>query len=154
MNNITITHELCAEDRARLDRLSTALEALQQPNVPEVHPDQLQMRLDGVMAKASEPTEAPKNAPESTEVSTLPTTQPEEEMPVAEEDAQAEEAPKPTITQAQLQQRITQLAAANGGAKKAQIRDIVKAYAKMVSEIPEDKYEEVWEKLNALESEA
>ena len=160
MNNISITHELCAEDRARLDRLTVALEALQPSTlttssvVPEVDLDQVQMKLAEAMAKASDPAEPPKNTTEEAETSTPSTTQAEEEKPVVEEITPAEETAEPTVTLEEIQQKVVQLAAANGGAKKAKVREIINAYAKKVSDLPEDKWTEVWDKLVALESEA
>lgn len=164
MNNITITHELCTEDRARLDRLGDLLERrikqaehiMRHSEGYEPEPvdlDAVQQKLAETMARANAPTEAPKNAQEEAEASTLTTTPPNEEKPTAEEIAPTEET-KPTVTQAQLQQKITQLAAANNGAKKAQVRGIVKKYAEKVSDLPEDKYSEIWAELIALEKEA
>jgi hypothetical protein len=157
----TITIELCAEDRARLDRLTTALERLQPTTFitsdVEADPDQLtiddvQQRLADTMAKVETPTEAPKNATEEAKAEALPIIPPEEEKPTAEETAPTEPA-KPTVTLEQIQQKVVQLAAGNGGAKKAKVREIVNAYAKKVSDLPEDKWTEIWDKLTALESE-
>lgn len=154
MNNIII--ELCAEDRARLDRLAEAMErrncgscvqsALEYKAAVQ---DDVQKKLAEAMAKASEPTETPKNTTEEAEAPTLPNTPPEEEKPTAKEDAPAE----PTVTLEQIQQKVVQLAAGNGGTKKAKVREIINAYAKKVSDLPEDKWSEVWDKLTALESE-
>lgn len=57
----------------------------------------------------------------------------------------------PDITSAQLQQHVVQLVSAADPARKKQIREIVKAYAPKVSDIPADKLAEVWAKLDALE---
>ena len=76
-------------------------------------------------------------------------TQPEEEKPTtATEDAPA--APEqPTVSRADIQQKVVNLSAAG---KKAEVRDIVLAYNNTkVSDIPEDKLAEVWDKLTALE---
>ena len=157
MNNITLTHELCAEDRARIDRLAAALEALQ-PQVitftpptscgePEPELDPIQQKLAETLAKVSTPTEEPTEATETAKVETAETVSPIEEAPTQEEDA------TPPITLEQIQQKVLQLAAANNGALKAQVRGIVNTYAKKVSDIPEDKWAEVWSKLTALETE-
>lgn len=161
MNNIII--ELCAEDRARLDRLAealerrncdpcvaTALEIIDKAKRPESDP--VQQKLAETLAKAETPAEPTKNATEEAEAPTLPTTPSEEEEPTAKEDAQAEPA-EPTVTLEQIQQKVVQLAAGNGGTKKAKVREIINAYAKKVSDLPEDKWSEVWGKLTALESE-
>lgn len=154
MNNITI--EFCAEDRARIDRLIEALEALQpqnfriEPPKPEqITIDEVQQALAEVVAKASTPTDVPKNAQEEAEAITPPVTQAEEATPTEAED----DVPWPTVTLEQIQQKVVQLAAGNNGAKKAKVREIVNAYAKKVSDLPEDKWAEVWNKLTALEAE-
>lgn len=100
MNTITI--ELCAEDRARLDRIIAGLEA-KQASAPEV---------------ASLEAEAAPSVPVS-------------------------------VTQSDIQQKVVALSAAG---KKAQAREIVKAYAERVTLLPEDKYAEVMDKLSALDN--
>lgn len=157
MNNINITHELCAEDRARIDRLTAALEALNTPIVniatAPIEQDDIQQKLAETLANTSDPAEAPKNATETTEASTPPVAQPQEEKPTEESDAQQEEPQKPTVTLAQIQQKVVELCAAQGGAKKAEVRAAVNAYAKKVSDLPEDKWIEVWNKLEAIGAE-
>lgn len=157
MNNIII--ELCAEDRARLDRLAEALEALQPPTtrIERPNPDQLtiddvQQKLAETLAKAETPAEPPKNATEEAKAETLPTDHPTAEETPWEEPAPAEDA-KPAATLEQIQQKVVQLAAGNNGAKKARVREIINAYAKKVSDLPVDKWDEVWYKLTALEKE-
>ena len=63
-------------------------------------------------------------------------------------------AAKPAITLEQIQQKVLQLATANGGTKKAKAREIVNAYARKVSDLPQDKWGEVWDKLTKLEGQA
>ena len=157
----TITIELCAEDRARLDRLTEVLDrrACDQCldatiNAFRELAGAIQQKPAETSANASDHAEPPKNAPEEAETSTPSTTQPEEEKPTVEETTPAEETVEPTVTLDEIQQKVVQLAAANGGAKKAKVREIVNAYAKKVSDLPEDKWAEVWNKLVALESEA
>lgn len=169
MNNIIITHELCAEDRARLDRLTAALEALQPPTMHvelptfkrvdnESDPDQLtlddiQQKLAETLAKTNDHAEPSKNAPGATEDETPSTTHVEEEKPTHEEDDLPEQTVEPTVTLEQIQQKVVQLAAGNNGAKKAKVREIVNAYAKKVSDLPEDKWSEIWSRLTDLEKE-
>ena len=74
-------------------------------------------------------------------------------FPEPEAAAPAEE-PKPAITLEQIQQKVLQLATANGGTKKAKAREIVNAYARKVSDLPQDKWAEVWDKLTELEGQA
>jgi predicted transcriptional regulator len=161
MSNI-ITIELCAEDRARLDRLaealerkacekcvSAALEVIGNEKQP-TETDPVQQAFADVLAKANTPTEKPTEATGASTAEAAPIDHPAEEDLPDEADAPAEEA-KPTVTQDQLQQKVMQLAAANNGALKAKVREIVNAYAKKVSDVPEDKRAEVWDKLTALE---
>lgn len=159
----TITIELCAEDRARLDRLaealerrncdscvSTVLETVGRAKATE--PDPIDKKLAETLAKAESPTEAPKNATGEAKAETAPIDHPAEEgLPWPTEPA--EEKAKPSVTLDQIQQKVVQLAAGNNGAKKAKVREIINAYAKKVSELPEDKWSEVWGKLTALEKE-
>lgn len=98
MNIITI--ELCAEDRARLDRIISGLEAVTGA-APASNPDQVTM-----------------------------------EEVIAE------------VTLSDIQQKVVTLSAAG---KKAQAREIVKAYAERVTLLPKDKYAEVMGKLSALD---
>lgn len=154
MNNIII--ELSAEDRARLahisvnlDRLIDALERIATQEAPTANtPDPIKEKLAEVLAA----TEAPKNATRETEALTPSTTPQVEEKPTVEETAPAEEA-KPTVTTEQIRQKVILLSAA-GGQKKAKAREIVSAYAPKISDLPEDKLTEVWDKLTALEKEA
>jgi hypothetical protein len=152
----TITIELCAEDRARLDKLTAALEAraATTPTADEPHPDPIQQKLAETIAKAETPAEPTKPAAEDAETSAPPVTPAEEEKPTAKEDAPAEE-PEPTVTLEQIQQKVMQLAAGNGGAKKAKVREIINLYGSKVSDLKEqpEKWTEVWKKLTALESE-
>lgn len=151
MNEIKITHELCAEDRARIDRLTAALELVskkgkkvtteEKATAPEVTPE-----------KAEEPTKAteataPAVTPEKVETPAEATSEPEKA-----EDPKKET--KPSVTIAQIQQKVVQLVTSNGGVKKAAVREVISAYAPKVSDLPEDKWDEVWAKLTALEKEA
>lgn len=142
-NNITI--ELCAEDRARLDRLTAALEK-RVTQEAEVVMDPVREALAEALEKAA-PSVKPQNEPQATEEPAKAETLPKEETPAtAGED-------KPSITLAQIQQKVIQLSTANKGAKKAAVREIVNAYATKVSDLPEDKWLDVWDKLTALEQE-
>ena len=132
MNCIKI--EFCAEDRARMDRLAAAVEALTM---------MCEAMIDRPMnaAAASEPVKAvPASDP-------LPAPQPEAEpVPAAEPE-------KPSVTLAQIQHKAAHIAASSD-LKKGKLRAIISAYADRVSAIPESAFDEVWSKLEALESEA
>jgi predicted transcriptional regulator len=155
----TITIELCAEDRARLDRLADALErkacdkcvasALEYSKAvheTKAEPDPVQEALAETLSKVSDPVEAPKNATEATETSTQPTAPLEEEKPTDEEPV----APTPTrvVDRAELRAKVIELSAKGF---KEQTRDIVRSYAQTVTAVPEDKITECYEKLEALE---
>ena len=175
MSNI-ITIELCAEDRARLDRLAealerkacdkcvqTAIEAMkcnaQPTNEPEAV-DPVQKALAETMSAVSDPVEAPRNTTEATETSTQPTTPLEEEKPTAEEPVASLEEEKPmaeepviptptrVVDRSELRAKVIELSAKGF---KEQTRDIVRSYAQTVTAVPEDKITECYEKLEALE---
>ena len=118
-NKITI--ELCAEDRARLDRLTAALER-----------------------KACEPCATETIEPTVKEV-TEPTVK-EEETPTKEEIK--EPTPTKTVDRGKLRAKVIELSAKG---LKEQTRDIVQAYAPTVAAVPDDKISECYEKLEALE---
>lgn len=163
----TITIELCAEDRARLDRQTTAIEALTELLTPKNAAFNIdheffknlwqreaqsaeQLRIPDELLQPK-PAEEAKNEPqESVEQEAPATTHTEEEKPAEVKETAPEEV-KPTITLAQIQQKVVQLCAANNGAKKDKVREIVNAYAKKVSDLPADKWDEIWSKLAELE---
>ena len=105
MNTITI--ELCAEDRARLDRLAEAMEKRACDScvtsaleiMKGQQPDPVQKALAETLAKAEKPAEVPKTAPEATEAETLPTTPEKKEEPTAA--TGASDAPPLTLEQIQ-----------------------------------------------------
>ena len=134
MNKITI--ELCAEDRARLDRIAELLEAQTAGTVkpassePEKAP------------AAPKKVEAPASAQPKTEKPTAATQPAQEDIPeLTDDDA-------PAVELTDLQQIIIKLA--NAG-KQAELRKVIFEYAERVTQIPEDKYSEVYAKLKKLE---
>lgn len=120
----TITIELCAEDRARLDALRQVLDKLA--------PTTVTVDMDTLRALA-QPEPAP--APEITPAEHEKPAQPAEEL-------------KATVSAEQLQSKVLALLSAG---KKAEVKDIIKPYAERVSAVPEDKRAEVMQKLAALE---
>lgn len=156
MNTITI--ELCAEDRARLDRLAEAMEKRAcdscVTSAPEImksqQPDPVQKALAETLAKAEKPAEAPKTAPEATEAEALPTAPEKKEEPEEAKDS----SDAPPVTLEQIQKKVISSAAVNKD-KKAKVRKIINAYGSKVSDLKDkpDKWAEVWEQLTALESE-
>ena len=159
-NNITI--ELCAEDRARLDRLAEVIERRiaqvagiiaerDGANTPETKTQAEAGTPETTNTETEAPAESPTEATGEAEALTPTETQPNEEKP----EAPTETKPQPTVTLEQIQQKVVQLAAGNGGAKKAQVREIISTYGTKVSDLKEqpDKWDEVWNKLTALENE-
>ena len=142
MATATITIELCSEDRARLDGILEALknhnckgcvEAATAYAAAQLSPAYAAAQLSPAVVPgepATEDHEEPKAEPT-----------PEPEQPAAKEDV-------PAVTLSDIQQKVVALSAAG---KKAQVRDIITAYASRVSAIPEDKVGEVWQKLTELE---
>lgn len=147
MNNLNITVELCAEDRARADKIIDLLESLIKQNAPiALEADPLRKALEQAVASgkatATEPAEAPQDetsAPTSTDTPAEPET-PAEPAPAAQEE--------PKVTLADIQAKVIALVQAR---RKAEVREICLAYAPQVTQIPEDKWPEVLAKLNALE---
>lgn len=126
-NHITI--ELCAEDRKRIDELIAfagmiASEMKSKPNHMELAPD-------GTITVTHE--EHPVDA-------VVPHELPE---PVAEPE-------QPKYTKADILAKVQKLAQPNSP-KRAEAKAIVQSYAAKVSDIPEDKYNEVMAKLAELE---
>lgn len=124
MNLITI--ELCAEDRARIDRLTAALEGMQTPTVTLEGLAALNpcTALPEVVAPATEPKPAPAPAEEK----------------------------KPAVTLDDVR-AIVQKLVGPGSTKKEAAKAIVKSYGTKVSDIPADKYSEALERLTALAEE-
>lgn len=145
MNNITI--ELCAEDRARLDRLTAAMEKLAAETSCEIVP--IDLTIPPEVAEAApkapqKPQEAPKAEPEHTDT---PKAETAAEAPTAQEAAKQE----PTVNMDQIRQLTIQLAAAGGDIKRKAF-DVITTYGTKVSDLESqpDKWDEVWAKLNAI----
>ena len=135
MNNITI--ELCAEDRARLDRLAEVIEAMTTPQAPQILGESAEPEKESTHPAEMEPTPFPEEIEPEAPASPIPTTEPE---PV-EEDA-------PAVTHKDIAKLVIDLA---GAGKKDKVKEIVNAYAVKVSDIPEDKLAEVHKQLTALQ---
>ena len=143
----TITIELCAEDRARIDRLTDALERITvapSATVDVKMPDlEVHNALTEVLAKVApttaktEPTEpTPPEPPVApTEEETTPTV--EETVPTA----------KP-IKASEISQKVVTLIQAG---KRAEVTEIIHAYAPNVSKLKPEHYADVYAKLVELE---
>lgn len=163
----TITIELCAEDRARQDRLYAAVTRLVDlltlhTNNAEL--DDLREKLAATL-KNADPAQAPKNAPGAAQATTPADTQPRQEAAAAAEPthpaeadlpwidppAAKQEAPAKEVTKKDLSNLIITLSAAG---KKDKVREAVQSCCPgvtKVGDIPADKYAAVYEKLTALE---
>ena len=120
----TITIELCAEDRARLDRLAEALE---------------RKACDKCVTSAIQLFKGEAEAPKApTEVKEAPT-EPAEVTP---------ETPTRTVDRAEMRAKVIELSAKG---LKEQVREIVTAYAPTVKDVPDDKLVECFDRLVALE---
>lgn len=144
MSNI-ITIEFCTEDRARIDRLAAALEAMQAGHLQPTEPDPVQQALAKTLAKATA-TESPKNAAGEAEAPTPATTPQEEETPKAEKPA--EPATENKVSQADVRALYVKLSASG---KKEEAKAIILPISATISGIPDDKVQEVYGKLIALE---
>lgn len=131
MKNV-ITIELCAEDRARLDAILGALQA--GPNCESCVKSAINF-----VGHHQNPEAAAPDAPAEPE-------QPAEPEPEAAPEPQPEAV---KVERSDIQKMVVALSQAG---KKDAVRSIVTAYNNTkVSDIPEDKLPEVFEKLTALE---
>ena len=148
MNNIKVTVELCAEDRARLDGI---LEALKQPmKVADVAP----VKAEEAPVKVEEaPVQEAVEAPQTEAVEEPKEEKAKVEKPAEIETEKPEAAPAPTVSPADVRALVQKLVAPGTGKRDA-TKEIVTRYARNVSDIPADKLTEVYEKLKALEAEA
>lgn len=139
MNNITITTELCQEDRNRLDTLIAIGLELAKKNIYDVAP--------------AAPTETHQNAAEAANT-------PADESVELEGQVSLDEV-VPAVSGklgdkgneklfSAVQQKVVKLSAA-GKEKKAAVREIVQKYATKVSDIPAADYDTVMGQLSALE---
>lgn len=138
MNTITI--ELAGEDRGRLDKLLAAVYALNASLLAN----------RGMIAIADAGTHAEKPSEPQTEQENAPdkVTTPASDAP--QNAAQTTTEASDAVTLADVQRKVVELCGPPHN-KKAQVREIVKAYAPKVTGIPSGKCAEVMAKLNALE---
>ena len=157
MNEVKITTELCAEDRARIDKLIQATESLTAVLTTVGTPFQaVKSEEDAppnrVVFEQHDRGVAFRQAPakpmyeEGTGVNDLgfiPIETDEEDEPEAPQETAA-----PQHTKAELQSKVTGLLSKG---KKTEVAAIIRVHAAKVSAIPEDKVDEVWAKLDKLE---
>lgn len=150
----TITIELCAEDRARLDKIIAALE--RDTKCEGCVKSALEFAAD-VKTAANTPAESAQEPTGAEKAETLTDTHPIPDglqWTTSDVKETPQEEPAPTVTFEQLRAKVMELTTGFGGKKKAQVREIINTYAKKVSDVPEDKYVEVMGKLLTLEREA
>ena len=149
MNNINLNviTELCAEDRARIDRLIDFLGQLVPPSYvaqKKAEDDELRKKLEQVVASATPTAAEPAETPQDEAEAATPTDTPAE----AETLATVEET-KPEVTLEMLKSKVIKLAAKAD--LKEKVRELVQAYATKVTDIPADKWAEVYMRLDELE---
>ena len=135
MSEIKLTVELCEEDRKQLNFIYAAV-----GNLLELLTNSGMIRelSEKARAKLEEPAAAVASDPAPVKA------------PKAEEPKPAEEEKKPAVTHEAVQLLVQKLAVP-GSKVRTQVRDLVKSYADRVSLIPDDKLEEVMERLTALQ---
>lgn len=129
MNNVTLTVELCAEDRARLDAILAALQAVGTPFSPPV-PSQ-------PVETASETPDAPAHV----------TSGPEQERPAQDTRDGAE---TQHATHGMVQDLVITLAS---WGHKSEAREIVQRFAPRVSAIPDADLDAVYVALDVVRRE-
>lgn len=147
MSNI-IEFKLCAEDRARLDKIAELLQGIDSYYSAAEKALFPNGRGEAESTQVSTPeTEKPAETPK-TATKTAPEETPE---PVKEEPQQTE----PAVDLAQIQQKVVQLCAIGGGSKKAAVRGVINQYGAKVSDLKDkpETWTEVWTKLCAIEGE-
>lgn len=133
---VTVVVEFKAEDRARMDRFNVLMGEYLKRTEP------LEIKLESPLAALAQTTQEPATAPEPAapeKVSPAPA-EPEQTAPAAAEEVVE------AVTKEELQAMVQELAAPGTGKRDA-VKAIVQAYAKKVSDIPEDKRAEVMQKL-------
>lgn len=133
-NEIKVTASLHEEDRKRIDALIRALHSVAG----------VQITSQVIETEPAKEIDQPvEKAPQSEQEAPAPWDKDAPDLPGV-----AEEAPAVAYSKEDVQQKVVSLAAAG---KKAEVREIVNAYAERVSAIPDDKLDEVMSKLIALE---
>lgn len=146
-NHITVITELCAEDRARIDKtneLLTAFKYLIETKLDKYLADQkptLTLHQDDITKKLQE---AVNNAQDAPKENTPTTNQVKEETPTQTEETKPTKAVSRTELGAKVREMMTK-------GFKEETKAIVKEYAPTVPGVPDDKVSECYERLVALE---
>lgn len=142
MNKIII--ELCTEDRARLDKIAGLLEA----NIEA----SLRVPVELVAERTEEDTEMPQKTTEAEDQgNTQPEPETQEQPQKTEPESVKTEEQKPEKVDVGVEDIRRLVVTLSASGKKEEARKVVQAYAQTVSDLPADKYAEVWTQLKALE---
>lgn len=133
MADLIMTIKLSEEDRARLDRIAAALESCGSCQV-----------INDMAPTPEAPEEKPQEGPQEPAGDA-----PSEGGADTPPEPEKTQAPERRVSMSEIQQKVVALSAAG---KKAEVRDLIKAYADRVSAIPEDKYAEVYDLLERLDA--
>lgn len=136
-----ITIEMCAEDRARLDRLADALEKAA-GRMPLVGID-----LAKAIAPAAEAPQEAEKAPEAKQPKETPPKAEKAPAPAVEAETPAPAKEAPQVTAQDVRQVAVELIRAG---KQNEAGAIIHEYAESIGEIPADKLAEVLQKLQAV----
>lgn len=126
MNNLNLTIELCAEDRARLDAILAALQSVRTPFNPPV------------------PSQPVETAPETHDAPAPVTSDPEQEQPAQDTQDGAE---TQHATHGMVQDLVITLASRG---YKSEAREIVQRFAPRVSAIPDADLDAAFTALDAV----
>lgn len=129
MSSIVI--ELCAEDRARLDRLAAALER-DCSSCASTLVEGLQSLIANLQAPASAPVTEPAPIPDTPSPAPAP-----------------DQAPVPEVSLAEFQKALT-LRCSESPETKAKVRALLNQYAAAASAVPPEKRAEVLAKLKQI----
>lgn len=129
MNNLNLTIELCAEDRARLDAILAALQSVRTPFNPPV------------------PSQPVETAPETHDAPAPVTSDPEQEQPAQDTQDGAE---TQHATHGMVQDLVITLASRG---YKSEAREIVQRFAPRVSAIPDADLDAAFTALDAVRRE-
>lgn len=156
MNTINVIVELGPESQAKLDKILEALQGLH-PNCHSCTQTALEVMGENLkIVTGQDPAEEPAAPASAAEPAAAETGHPAEEVGAAvePEPAAAPEPEAPKYTKADVQALVQKLAAPTSPEhKRTGAKAIVKSYGAKVSDIPEDKYPEVMDKLTALDKE-
>ena len=154
MNTINVIVELGPESQAKLDKILGALEGIGRHNCKGCVESAVMMAKNMTIEEATSEPAAPASAAETAAPETSHHAE-EVGAAVEPEPAAALEQPEaPKYTKADVQALVQKLAAPTSPEhKRTGAKAIVKSYGAKVSDIPEDKYAEVMDKLTALDKE-